>query len=93
MHAGELRGRRRHRRRCRRPAPPHLVTPLPMPSAGEDLWHAYNLVLEGDRVEATTFRKVQKDGGTGAESERVKLKLMVRVEGVEYDAEGEWWLL
>ena len=61
-----------------------------MPSpAGEDLWHAYNLILEGDRVEATTFRKVQKDLGTGSESERVKLKLMVAVEGVEYDAEGE----
>ena len=43
---------------------------------------------EGDRLEATTCRKVQKDTGTGSESERVKLRLMVSVEGVEYDAEG-----
>ena len=43
---------------------------------------------EGDRLEANTFRKVQKDTGTGSESERVKLRLMVSVEGVEYDAEG-----
>jgi hypothetical protein len=55
---------------------------------GEDLWHAYNLVREGDRVEATTFRKVQRDTGTGGESEKVKLKLLVVVEAVEYDAEG-----
>ncbi|EFN59828.1 hypothetical protein CHLNCDRAFT_29371 [Chlorella variabilis] len=60
-----------------------------VPEEGEDLWHAYNLILEGDRVEATTFRKVQKDLGTGSESERVKLKLMVAVQGVEYDAEGQ----
>ncbi|PRW60647.1 PELOTA 1 isoform X1 [Chlorella sorokiniana] len=60
-----------------------------VPEEGEDLWHAYNLIREGDRVEATTFRKVQTDRGTGSESERVKLKLMVRVEGVEYDAEGQ----
>lgn len=28
------------------------------PAAGEDLWQAFNLIREGDRVEATTFRKV-----------------------------------
>ncbi|KAI3429800.1 hypothetical protein D9Q98_010113 [Chlorella vulgaris] len=55
---------------------------------GEDLWHAYNLIREGDRVEATTFRKVLRDTGAGGESERIKLKLMIAVEGVEYDAEG-----
>jgi protein pelota len=57
--------------------------------AGEDLWHAYNLIREGDHVTATTFRKVQKDVGTGTDSERIKLKLTIAVEGVEYDAEGE----
>lgn len=34
-------------------------------------------------------KQVLRDTGTGGESERVKLKLMVRVEAVEYDAEGE----
>lgn len=54
----------------------------------EDMWHAYNLIREGDRVTATTFRKVARDTGTGADSERVKLKLTILVEGVEFDPEG-----
>lgn len=57
--------------------------------AAEDMWHVFNLVREGDRVTGTTFRKVAKDSGTGAESERVKLRLTIQVEGVEFDPEGE----
>ena len=56
-------------------------------TAGEDLWHTYNLVREGDLVTSTTFRKVQV--GMNAESERVKIKLQVKVEVLDYDAEGE----
>jgi hypothetical protein len=63
--------------------------PSPIVDSGEDLWHAYNLIREGDKVEANTFRKIQTNRGTGSESERIKLKLMIVVEGVEYDAEGE----
>lgn len=56
---------------------------------GEDMWHVYNLVREGDRVTATTLRKVAREGGgTGAESERVRIKLTVAVEGVDFDPEG-----
>ena len=57
---------------------------------GEDMWHAYNLIREGDAVTATTFRKVQKEsGGTSAgASERVKIKLTIKVEDVDFDAEG-----
>jgi hypothetical protein len=54
------------------------------------MWHAYNLVRVGDRVTATTFRKVAKDSGTGTDSEKVKLTLTVQVEGVEFDPEGGW---
>lgn len=43
---------------CSRHVPPSDLSCLPVPQSGEDLWHAYNLVREGDRVEATTFRKV-----------------------------------
>lgn len=59
-------------------------------AAGEDMWHAYNLIREGDAVTATTFRKVQKDsGGTSAvASERIKIKLTIKVEEVDFDAEG-----
>lgn len=56
--------------------------------AEEDMWHVYNLIREGDRVTATTFRKINKDSGVGADSERVKIKLTVEVEGVDFDAEG-----
>lgn len=59
-----------------------------VPEEAEDMWHCYNLVLEGDRVTATTFRKVQRDAGTGADSERVKVKITLAVEGVEFDPEG-----
>jgi stalled ribosome rescue protein Dom34 len=52
------------------------------------MWQVYNLVRGGDLVTATTFRKVAKDSGTGAESERVKMKLTIQVEGVEFDPEG-----
>lgn len=57
---------------------------------GEDMWHAFNLIREGDAVTATTFRKVQKDsGGTSAvASERIKIKLTIKVEEVDFDAEG-----
>lgn len=54
----------------------------------EDMWHAYNLIREGDRVTATTFRKISKESGTQVESERIKLKLMIEVEGIEFDSEG-----
>lgn len=57
--------------------------------ADEDLWHAYNLIREGDAVTATTFRKIQKDTGAGSESERVKLKICVQVEAVDFDPDGK----
>lgn len=62
-----------------------------VPEEGEDMWHAYNLIREGDAVTATTFRKVQKDsGGTSAvASERIKIKLTIKVEEVDFDAEGQ----
>lgn len=59
-----------------------------VPEEGEDMWHAYNLIREGDVVTATTFRKIARDSGAGSESERIKLKLSVQVEGIEYDGEG-----
>jgi protein pelota len=59
-----------------------------IPEESEDLWHTYNLIREGDHITATTFRKVSRDGGTGADSERVKLKLTITIEGIDYDAAG-----
>ena len=57
------------------------------PEESEDMWHLYNLITAGDRVQAVTIRKVAFDSASGErESERVKLKLTLAVEGVEYDA-------
>ncbi len=50
------------------------------------MWHVYNLVATGDRVEAVTVRKVMRQTASGGgEAERVRLKLEVEVETVEYD--------
>jgi protein pelota len=36
-----------------------------IPEASEDMWHVFNLVREGDRVAATTMRKVVREGAGG----------------------------
>ncbi|KFK29276.1 hypothetical protein AALP_AA7G112300 [Arabis alpina] len=55
----------------------------------DDLWYAYNLIAPADTVMAVTFRKVQRDlPGGGRDSERVRLKLEVQVEEVDYDKDG-----
>ncbi|PSR98848.1 Protein PELOTA like [Actinidia chinensis var. chinensis] len=55
----------------------------------EDLWLAYNLISEGDSVLAVTVRKVLREAASGArDAERVKLKLEIKVEAVDYDKEG-----
>ena len=59
-----------------------------IPEEGEDMWHAYNLIREGDQVNATTFRKIQRDTGAGSDSERIKLKLTIQIEGIEYDGDA-----
>ena len=52
------------------------------------MWHVFNLVRAGDRVTAVTFRKIAVHGAGGSESERVKIKLTISVEAVDFDPEG-----
>ncbi|XP_010246377.1 PREDICTED: protein PELOTA 1 [Nelumbo nucifera] len=60
-----------------------------IPEESDDLWLAYNLVAEGDSVFAVTVRKVVRQMASGGrDAERVKLKLEIKVEAVEYDKEG-----
>lgn len=54
---------------------------------GEDLWHVYNLIREGDNVSSVTQRKVTRNAR--GDSEIVKLKLLVKVENVDFDSEGD----
>ncbi|XP_074312317.1 protein PELOTA 1-like [Silene latifolia] len=60
-----------------------------IPEEGDDLWAAYNLIAEGDYVLAVTVRKVLREVASGGrDAERVKLKLEIKVEAVEYDKDG-----
>lgn len=60
-----------------------------IPEEGDDLWVAYNLIAQGDTVLAVTVRKVLREAASGGrDAERVKLKLEIKVENVEYDKEG-----
>eukprot|EP00210_Caulerpa_lentillifera_P008471 g8081.t1 len=60
-----------------------------IPENSEDVWHAFNLIREGDEVSANTVRKVHRDGIKGGESESIRMKLRIKVEGIDFDPEGE----
>ncbi|KAJ8447069.1 hypothetical protein Cgig2_022798 [Carnegiea gigantea] len=60
-----------------------------VPEEADDLWIAYNLIAEGDSVLAVTVRKVLREAASGGrDAERVKLRLEIKVEAVEYEKEG-----
>ncbi|KAK3042778.1 hypothetical protein RJ639_001051 [Escallonia herrerae] len=60
-----------------------------IPEESDDLWLAYNLIAEGDTVLAVTVRKVLRESATGGrDAERMKLRLEIKVEAVDYDKEG-----
>jgi len=53
----------------------------------EDMWHAYNLITTGDRVRASTFRKVTKESATGStEKERKRITVTIEVKAIDFDA-------
>ncbi|KAH9782807.1 protein PELOTA 1 [Citrus sinensis] len=69
------------------PNGPGSVKMIPVDS--DDLWFAYNLVAAGDSVLAVTVRKVVRQTKSGGkDAERVKLKLEIKVEALDYDKEG-----
>ncbi|MCL4149087.1 UNVERIFIED_CONTAM: hypothetical protein GTU68_023886 [Idotea baltica] len=50
------------------------------------MWHTYNLVSEGDRIRATTIRKVQVESATGSSSSsRVRTTVTIQVESTDFD--------
>ncbi|KAI8056702.1 eRF1 domain 1-domain-containing protein [Syncephalis plumigaleata] len=58
------------------------------PEEQEDMWHIYNLILPGDLVKATAFRRVQNVTETGSTtSQRVRTTLTIKVERTEFDAQ------
>ncbi|WOL17687.1 protein PELOTA 1 isoform X2 [Canna indica] len=47
----------------------------------DDMWHVYNLISVGDSIQVVTVRKVIRDlAHGGRDTERVKLKLEIKVE-------------
>lgn len=60
-----------------------------VPVDADDLWSVYNLISPGDYVSAITIRKVLREAASGGrDAERIRLKLEVSVEAVDYDKEG-----
>ncbi|XP_045785866.1 protein pelota [Maniola jurtina] len=60
-----------------------------VPEEPEDMWHAYNLIAEGDAVTASTVRKVQTESSTGSSSSsRVRTTLTIRVETIDFDTQA-----
>ncbi|XP_045594434.1 protein pelota homolog [Procambarus clarkii] len=57
-----------------------------LPDEGEDMWHTYNIMMEGDCLRATTIRKVQQESATGSSSSsRVRTTITIRVEAITFD--------
>ncbi|XP_065356610.1 protein pelota [Calliphora vicina] len=60
-----------------------------VPEESEDMWHAYNLISEGDSVRSTTIRKVQNETATGSStSSRVRTTLTITVESIDFDTQA-----
>ncbi len=60
-----------------------------IPEEIEDMWHVYNLVAVGDRVRASTIRKVTTESATGSTtSNRVRTTLTLEVTGIDFDTQG-----
>lgn len=57
------------------------------PEDDEDMWHLYNLIQEGDDVQATTLRRVQTVSNTGStDSQRVRTRLTLHVTRTQFAA-------
>lgn len=60
-----------------------------IPDESEDMWHAFNLISEGDSVTASTVRKVQTESATGSStSSRVRTTLTIQVETIDFDTQA-----
>ncbi|CAG9862948.1 unnamed protein product [Phyllotreta striolata] len=60
-----------------------------VPEEREDMWHAYNLISEGDSVRSTTIRKVQTESSTGSSSSsRIRTTLTITVESIDFDTQA-----
>nr|CAG4646302.1 EOG090X07BV [Macrothrix elegans] len=60
-----------------------------IPENPEDMWHAYNLISQGDTVRSSTIRKVQTESATGSSSSsRVRTMITIEVETIDFDTQA-----
>eukprot|EP00834_Sanchytrium_tribonematis_P006066 NODE_416_length_7838_cov_1.514537.p3 type:complete len:378 gc:universal NODE_416_length_7838_cov_1.514537:1363-2496(+) len=52
----------------------------------EDIWTIYNIIVAGDRLRTTTFRKIVNESSTGSiQNEKKRITLSIKVEETAYD--------
>ena len=56
-----------------------------IPEEVEDLWQVYNLVLVGDRVKCSTYRKVVSQKSTAVFSEKKRVNLNLEITAIDFD--------
>ncbi|KAH9862775.1 hypothetical protein J1614_010868 [Plenodomus biglobosus] len=57
-----------------------------LPEEPEDMWHAYNLIQENDRIRAKAVRRVNKTSDSGStSSQRIALTLTIAVTSTDFD--------
>jgi len=57
-----------------------------LPEEPEDMWHAYNLIQENDRIRAKAVRRVNKTSDSGStSSQRITLTLTIAVTSTDFD--------
>ncbi|KAH7377305.1 eRF1 domain 1-domain-containing protein [Pyrenochaeta sp. MPI-SDFR-AT-0127] len=57
-----------------------------LPEEPEDMWHAYNLIQENDRIRAKAVRRVSKTSDSGStSSQRITLDLTIVVTSTDFD--------
>ncbi|KAF1930522.1 uncharacterized protein M421DRAFT_376092 [Didymella exigua CBS 183.55] len=57
-----------------------------LPEEPEDMWHAYNLIQENDRIRAKAVRRVSKTSDAGSvNSQRITMDLTIQVTHTDFD--------
>lgn len=59
-----------------------------IPEVAEDIWQLYQLIIPGDQVEASTYRRITKETSSSVtkhDSERIRMNLVISVEHVNVD--------
>ncbi|MES1921916.1 hypothetical protein MHBO_003444 [Bonamia ostreae] len=59
-----------------------------IPENKEDIWHLYNLISIGDKIQAFTDRKVVSTAKTNPSTFRVRIRLKIQIESINVDLDA-----